>query len=64
MSWEQWVDPWLASLRQAGLSEKQIERRARLLGRVAAGEWRPRRAAEIHTWRAFKAWVFATLKTL
>lgn len=62
MNWEQWVDPWLASLRSAGLSGQQIERRAKLLGRVAARDWRPQKAAEIHTWRAFKAWVLATVK--
>lgn len=63
MHWERWVDPWLAALRQAGLNGIQIERRARLLGCVAARDWRPQGAAEIHTWRAFKAWVFAAPKT-
>lgn len=56
-NWEQWIDPWLAALRQEGLSGVQIERQTKMLGVMAAREWTPKGPAEQRPLNTFQVWV-------
>lgn len=55
--WEQWVDSWLVHLRNQGVSAGTLERRAKLLGQVAAQGGRPKSVNEVRVFIAFGDWV-------